>query len=103
MDNLFFLLGEIMDNIKLSVRELVEFVYKSGDINVRAMSADNVRAMSADRALEGMKAHKLLQSQMEENYHKEFFLKNQFKLNDILFLVEGRADGVIIENEEVTL
>ena len=84
-----------MDNIKLSVRELVEFVYKSGDINVRAMSAD--------RVLEGIKAHKLLQSQMEENYHKEFYLKNQFTLNNILFIIEGRADGVIIENGEVTV
>jgi len=90
-----FLLGEIMDNIKLSVRELVEFVYKSGDINIRAMSAD--------RALEGINAHKILQSQMEENYHKEFYLKNQFALNNILFIVEGRADGVIIDNGEVTI
>lgn len=84
-----------MDTIKLSVRELVEFIYKSGDINVKAMSTD--------RALEGIKAHKILQSQMGEDYQKEFFLKKEFELNNILFIIEGRADGIIIENEKVTI
>ncbi len=84
-----------MDTIKLSVRELVEFVYKSGDINLKAMSAD--------RALEGIKAHKILQSQMDENYQKEFYLKKEFELNNILFIIEGRADGIITENNEVTI
>ncbi|NLB32795.1 MAG: ATP-dependent DNA helicase [Tissierellia bacterium] len=84
-----------MDNIKLSVRELVEFVYKSGDINVKNLSVD--------RAMEGIKAHKILQSQMGENYHKEFYLKNEFVLNDIMFVIEGRADGVINENDEITI
>ena len=84
-----------MDNIKLSVRELVEFVYKSGDINVKNLSVD--------RAMEGIKAHKILQSQMGDNYHKEFYLKNEFILNDIVFVVEGRADGIISENDEITI
>lgn len=84
-----------MDTIKLSVRELVEFVYKSGDINTGAMSAD--------RALEGIKAHKLLQSQMGENYQKEFYLKKEFELNNILFIIEGRADGIITEDNKVTI
>ncbi|HKM02041.1 MAG TPA: ATP-dependent DNA helicase [Sedimentibacter sp.] len=84
-----------MDNIKLSVRELVEFVYKSGDINVKNLSVD--------RAMEGIKAHKILQSQMGDNYHKEFYLKNESVLNDIMFVIEGRADGVINENDEITI
>lgn len=84
-----------MDMIKLSVRELVEFVYKSGDINVKAMSSD--------RALEGIKAHKLLQSQMSESYHKEYYLKKEFQLNDIIFIIEGRADGIFEENNEVII
>lgn len=84
-----------MDNIKLSVRELVEFVYKSGDINVKNLSTD--------RALDGIKAHKILQSQMGENYLKEFYLKSEFILNDIVFSIEGRADGIIIEEDEITI
>ena len=84
-----------LDNIKLSVRELVEFVYKSGDINVKNLSTD--------RALDGIKAHKILQSQMGENYLKEFYLKSEFILNDIVFSIEGRADGIIIEEDEITI
>ncbi len=84
-----------MDKIKLSVRELVEFIYKSGDINVRNLSID--------RALEGIKAHKILQSQMGSSYQKEYFLKNEFSINNISFLIEGRADGIIIENDQVTI
>ncbi len=87
----------IMDTIKLSVRELVEFIYKSGDINVKA------KAMSTDRALEGIKAHKILQSQMGENYQKEYFLKKEFEFNNIIFVIEGRADGIIIENGQTTI
>ncbi len=85
----------IMETIKLSVRELVEFVYKSGDISTRAMSTD--------RALEGIKAHKLLQSQMGETYQKEFYLKREFEFNNILFAIEGRADGIITEDAQVTI
>ena len=87
--------GVIMDNIKLSVRELVEFIYKSGDINVRNLGAD--------RAIEGIKAHKILQNQMGENYYKEYYLKGEFVLNDIIFLIEGRADGILIEDDETII
>jgi len=87
--------GVIMDNIKLSVRELVEFIYKSGDINVRNLGAD--------RAIEGIKAHKILQNQMGENYYKEYYLKDEFVLNDIIFLIEGRADGILIEDDETII
>jgi Rad3-related DNA helicase len=84
-----------MDKIKLSVRELVEFVFKSGDINSKNLSVD--------RAMEGIKAHKILQNQMGENYHKEYYLKSEFTLNNIMFLIEGRADGILIEEDEFTI
>jgi Rad3-related DNA helicase len=78
-----------MENIKLSVRELVEYIYKSGDLNFKKMKPD--------RAMDGIKAHKLLQSQMEDNYHKEYYLKYEFEYKDISFIIEGRADGVLID------
>lgn len=84
-----------MDTIKLSVRELVEFIYKSGDINVKSLSPD--------RALEGIKAHKILQSQMGEDYKKEYYLKKEFEFNNILFIIEGRADGIINANNITTV
>jgi Rad3-related DNA helicase len=87
--------GAAMDKIKLSVRELVEFVFKSGDI-----SAKN---LSIDRAMEGVKAHKVLQSQMGDGYQKEFYLKSEFNFRGILFFIEGRADGILVEDDEITI
>jgi Rad3-related DNA helicase len=83
-------------SIKLSVRQLVEFNYMGGDINTKSMSPD--------RALEGIKAHKILQTEMVVkglNYQKEFFLKHEFEYNNILFYIEGRADGIIEDNDFV--
>ncbi len=76
-----------MNKIKLSVRELVGYVYKSGDIGQDSMSIE--------RALEGTRIHKLIQGQMGDEYKKEYYLKHEFSYNDIDFEIEGRADGVI--------
>ncbi|WP_326909225.1 ATP-dependent DNA helicase [Sedimentibacter sp. MB31-C6] len=84
-----------MDNIKLSVRELVEFIYKSGDLNTSSISNE--------RAMEGIKAHKLLQSQMSENYIREFFLKQEFEIDNVYIVIEGRADGIVDEDDKVTI
>jgi DNA excision repair protein ERCC-2 len=84
-----------MDKIKLSVRELVECVYKSGDISARNLSLD--------RAMEGIRAHKILQSQMGDGYRKEFYLKSEFIFKDIMFFIEGRADGILTQDDEVTI
>lgn len=84
-----------MESLKLSVRELVEFVYKSGDLNTKKLSAD--------RAFEGIRAHKLLQSEMGENYQKEFFLKHEVVIENIMFSIEGRADGIITDETQVTI
>lgn len=83
------------NNVKLSVRELVEFVYSGGDISSVMISNK--------RALEGIKAHQILQSSMGENYEKEFFLKYETVFQNINFIIEGRADGIIKENNIVTI
>lgn len=84
-----------MLEVKLSVRDLVAYVYKGGDLSSEAISVQ--------RALEGTRIHKLLQSQGGPEYNKEYYLKHVFTYNDIDFIVEGRADGIIIKNESVTI
>ena len=74
---------------------MVEFVYKSGDISARNLSLD--------RAMEGIRAHKILQSQMGDGYRKEFYLKSEFIFKDIMFFIEGRADGILTQDDEVTI
>ncbi|STY34645.1 Uncharacterised protein [Listeria fleischmannii subsp. coloradonensis] len=76
-----------MDIVKLSVRKLVEFLMKTGDIDTRLAGAD--------RAQMGTKVHQELQNAAGENYEKEVPLQIEYIYEDILFKVEGRADGII--------
>lgn len=79
--------GVKMDIVKLSVRKLVEFLMKTGDIDTRLAGAD--------RAQMGTKVHQELQNAAGENYEKEVPLQIEYVYEDILFKVEGRADGII--------
>ncbi len=83
--------------IRVSVRNLVEFVLRSGDI-------DNRRTAGAqkDAMLEGSRLHRKLQRRMGPGYQAEVTLRHQVELNGFTILVEGRADG-IIRSEEGTV
>lgn len=79
--------------IKISVRNLVEFILRSGDL-------DNTRARSdADAMQAGSRMHRKLQKQMGSNYSAEVPLSITVPVTreDISFwlTVEGRADGII--------
>ena len=79
-------------NIKISVRNLIEFVMRSGDI-------DN-SFKSTSRALEGTRAHQKVQKTYGENYKAEVSLKYIFEYEEYNFEIEGRADGIYrFENE----
>ena len=76
--------------IKISVRNLVEFVLKSGDIDNRTVSGADKDAMQ-----EGARLHKKIQGKMGGNYHAEVPLRMEFPYTDFSIIVEGRADGII--------
>ncbi len=73
-------------NISISVRNLIEFVMRSGDI-------DN-SFKSMDRALEGTRAHQKVQKEYGEGYRAEVSLKHSFDFGEYSFHIEGRADGI---------
>lgn len=78
--------------IKVSVRSLVEFILRSGDI-------DNRRAASADNAMaEGSRIHRMIQRRMGADYHAEVVLSHSFDMGDYVVIVEGRADGIMIDS-----
>ncbi len=81
--------------VKISVRELVEFVLREGSIT-STMSSSN-------RAILGTLAHKKIQESMEANYEAEVKMVHECEKDDITFLVEGRADGVIRDLVGVTI
>lgn len=81
--------------IKLSVRQLVERVLRSGDIDGGYVSRD--------RMLEGSAAHRLLQKINKQNlngYISEKTLRAQIPFGEATFQLEGRADGIFVIEEQ---
>ncbi|CAK7046157.1 ATP-dependent DNA helicase [Tissierella sp.] len=81
--------------IKVSVRNLVEFVLRSGDI-------DN-SFMSMSRALEGTKAHQKVQKSYGYEYEPEVTLKHSVYYDDFTIELQGRADGILTYEDEVII
>ena len=80
-------------NIKVSVRNLVEFILKSGDLN-------NTRTRSDGEAMQaGSRIHRKIQKSMGSNYTAELPLSITLPMErdgiNFEITVEGRADGVI--------
>lgn len=86
---------EELNEIKISVRNLVESVLRSGDLDTRFMGAS--------RALEGTKAHQKLQKGRGEGYTPEVSLKHSFQYKDFNFIIDGRADGILKESNEIII
>ena len=84
-------------NIKISVRNLVEFILRSGDIDNRRS-----RAMQAEAMQEGSRIHRKIQRRMGASYHAEVPLKIEIPRENYQFVIEGRADGIIKE-EMITI
>lgn len=86
--------------VRISVRALVEFVLRSGDIDNRRSGAAQKDAMVA-----GTRIHKKIQKRMGGNYRAEVPLKYTAldEEEDIELLVEGRADGIFEEDGIVTI
>ncbi|MCI8427299.1 MAG: ATP-dependent DNA helicase [Lachnospira sp.] len=83
--------------IKISVRNLVEFIFKTGDINTGLGMGQDIMAMQ-----EGAKIHRMLQKEAGECYHAEVSLKVQIERQtdnniDYQIQLEGRADGIIYD------
>lgn len=87
-----------MEQIKISVRNLVEFVLRSGDIDNRRGKSGQKEAMQ-----EGSRIHRKIQRRMGASYQSEVLLKIELQKEKYQLLIEGRADGIIIEETGVTV
>ena len=77
--------------IKISVRNLVEFILREGDIDNR-----HGRTASPEAMWEGSRIHKRIQKSKGANYHAEVPLKIELSEGDYTLAIEGRADGIEI-------
>ncbi len=85
------------DEIKISVRSLVEFILRSGDI-------DNRHQGSFENAMqEGSRIHRMIQKRMGAEYQAEVSLRYTHPTENYVLVVEGRADGIIDTDKEVVI
>lgn len=79
--------------VRISVRNLVEFILRSGDLDSKRGTQDK-EAMQ-----KGSRLHRKIQNQMGSNYRAEVSLREDTEYEDLILRVEGRADGIFTENE----
>ena len=84
-----------MPAFRLPVRQLVEFLLRTGSIDSRFTGFD--------RANEGARIHRKLQKAAGEGYAAEVFLSGEREAAGIPFTIEGRADGIFTDEAGVTV
>lgn len=77
------------------MRNLVEFIMRGGDIDNRTSGSMEKEAM-----LMGGRLHRKIQRSMGSDYHAEVPLKTVVPCDGFRLQVEGRADGIIIHEED---
>ena len=81
---------ELKNNtIKISVRHLVEFLFRRGDIRSGQGAVQSEKGMEA-----GSRIHRKIQKSMPVSYQAEVALKTKIHRKDYDILIEGRADGI---------
>lgn len=78
-----------MEEIRISVRNLVEFILRSGDIDNRKGTMADTEAMQI-----GSRLHRKIQGQMGADYQAEVALRHRIEYGDFAVTIEGRADGI---------
>src|SRR3954463_16479523 len=74
---------------RVSVRELVEFVLRTGGLGRESVF------VGPRRALEGARAHQRIQKSRPADYEAEVFLSRDVETEKLILRVSGRIDGLI--------
>lgn len=92
-------------NINISVREVIEFACRTGSIDSKI-----TQTYLMERAVEGTIVHQKVQELREKTalennyiYESEVSLKLDFTVNEHLVKLQGRADGVIVKEDNIIL
>lgn len=87
-----------MTEISISVRSLVEFLLREGDI-----SEGSGITLAKDAMNAGSRIHRKLQKSAGSFYNAEVPLKLEINTNEYKITVEGRADGIIEKDAQTTI
>ena len=80
--------------VRISVRNLVEFILRNGDLVSGSRTSDK------EAMLKGSRLHRKIQKQMGSHYQPEVSLKKDTEYDDLILRVEGRADGIFLQDEQ---
>ena len=89
-------MDENLPVIRISVRNLVEFILREGDIDNRTGGGQDPENMQM-----GSRIHRKIQRQMGSDYQAEVPLKTEIVCDGFTLKIEGRADGLIHTKEQV--
>lgn len=89
-------MDENLPVIRISVRNLVEFILREGDIDNRTGGGQDPENMQM-----GSRIHRKIQRQMGSGYQAEVPLKTEIVCDGFTLKIEGRADGLIHTKEQV--
>lgn len=88
--------------IRISVRDLVEYAYRSGDLDSRFVGMG--------KALEGARLHQKVQGMRKDEaagsgdtYHKEISISKAISFKGLTFIISGRIDGLIESSRGIIL
>ena len=81
--------------IRVSVRTLVEFLLRSGDLRGSRGGFADKEAMQ-----KGSRIHRKIQKSMGIGYRSEVSLKFEKEYEDFILVLEGRADGIFEEKKD---
>ena len=86
------------ETVKISVRNLVEFILREGDIDQRRTAGADKEQMQL-----GARIHRKIQRQMGSDYHAEVPLKMEVLCEGFTLCLEGSADGIIKREDEIVI
>ncbi len=86
-----------MKTINISVRSLVEFLFRSGNLDNRIHHAPDT-AMQ-----EGGRIHRMIQKKMGADYQAEVPLSFTYTSDNYILVIDGRADGVMERRDKPLL
>jgi DNA excision repair protein ERCC-2 len=84
-----------MSDIHISVRTLVEYVYSSGSIDARFRPQSTL--------VDGTRAHQKIQKTYKDGDQKEVYLSVEIPFEGMNFVIDGRCDGLLFQDEAVTI
>jgi len=81
----------------ISVRDLVEFVLRAGDLGGAR------EFVGSDRALAGIRGHQKIQRSRPSGYLTELTVEHRVETDEFTLHIRGRIDGLLITSDQVLL